>query len=80
MAGFFSRLLVPRSVRHAMHPGCAVKRAVTPRAVRKARRALHPPATLCTRCSARSRRLSDQAGKAKLALAAWKLSGQPPEP
>jgi hypothetical protein len=31
-----------RSVRRAMHPGCAVKRAVTPKAVKKARRAMHP--------------------------------------
>jgi hypothetical protein len=40
--GFFSRLLVPRSMRRAVHPGRAVKRAVTPKAVKKARRALHP--------------------------------------
>jgi len=40
--GFFSRLLVPRSVRRAMHPSRAVKRAVTPKAVKRARRALHP--------------------------------------
>lgn len=40
--GFFSRLLVPRSVRRAMHPGRAVKRAVTPKAIKKASRALHP--------------------------------------
>ena len=40
--GFFSRLLVPRSVRRAMHPGRAVKRAVTPKVVKKARRAVHP--------------------------------------
>lgn len=40
--GFFSRLLVPRSVRRAMHPGRAVKRAVTPKAVKKATRAMHP--------------------------------------
>lgn len=40
--GFLSRLLVPRSVRRAMHPGRAVKRAVTPKAVKRARRALHP--------------------------------------
>jgi hypothetical protein len=40
--GFFSRLLVPRSVRRAMHPGRAVKRAVTPKAVKTASRALHP--------------------------------------
>ena len=40
--GFFSRLLVPRSVRRVMHPGRAVKRAVTPQAVKKASRALHP--------------------------------------
>jgi hypothetical protein len=40
--GFLSRLLIPRSVRRAMHPGRAVKRAVTPKAVKKARRAMHP--------------------------------------
>ena len=32
----------PRSVRHAMHPGRAVKRAVTPKAVKQAQRAMHP--------------------------------------
>ena len=42
MVGFFSRLLVPRSVRRAMHPGRAVGRAVTPTAVSRERRALHP--------------------------------------
>jgi hypothetical protein len=40
--GFFSRLFIPRSVRRAAHPGRAVKRAVTPKAVKKASRALHP--------------------------------------
>jgi hypothetical protein len=40
--GFFSRLLVPRSVRRAVHPGRAVKRAITPKPIKKARRALHP--------------------------------------
>lgn len=40
--GFFSRLFVPRSFRRAIHPGRAVKRAVTPKAVKKASRALHP--------------------------------------
>jgi hypothetical protein len=40
--GFFSRLFVPRSVRRAMHPGRTVKRAVTPKVVKKASRALHP--------------------------------------
>lgn len=40
--GFFSRLLVPRSVRRAMHPGRAVKRAVTPKVVKRASRAMHP--------------------------------------
>jgi hypothetical protein len=40
--GFSSRLLVPRSVRRAMHPGRAVKRAVTPTVVKKASRAMHP--------------------------------------
>ena len=44
VVGFFSRLLVPRSVRRAMHPGRAVKRAVTPKTVKRARRALHPVA------------------------------------
>jgi hypothetical protein len=40
--GFLSRLLIPRSVRRAAHPGRAVKRAVTPKAVKRARRAMHP--------------------------------------
>jgi len=40
--GFLSRLLVPRGVRRAAHPGRAVKRAVTPRRIKRARRALHP--------------------------------------
>jgi hypothetical protein len=40
--GFFSRLLVPRSVRRAVHPGRAVKRAVTPKPIKKVSRALHP--------------------------------------
>jgi hypothetical protein len=40
--GFFSRLLIPRSVRRAVHPGRAVKRAITPKPIKKARRALHP--------------------------------------
>jgi hypothetical protein len=40
--GFLSRLLVPRSVRRAMHPVRTVKRAATPRIVKKAERAMHP--------------------------------------
>jgi hypothetical protein len=40
--GFLSRLLVPRSVRRAMHPVRTVKRAATPKFVRKAERAMHP--------------------------------------
>jgi hypothetical protein len=40
--GFWSRLLIPRSVRRAVHPGRAVKRAVTPKAVKRASRAMHP--------------------------------------
>jgi hypothetical protein len=40
--GFFSRLPVPRSVRRAVHPGRAVKRAITPKPIKKARRTLHP--------------------------------------
>ena len=39
---FFSRLLVPRSVRRAMHPGRAVKQTTTPKMVKKTRRAIHP--------------------------------------
>ena len=42
--GIFSRLLIPRGVRRAAHPGRAVKRAVTPRSMKHARRALHPVA------------------------------------
>lgn len=40
--GFLSRLLVPRSVRRAIHPVRTVKRAVTPKPIKQARRALHP--------------------------------------
>ena len=40
--GFLSRLLVPRSVRRAIHPVGTVRRAATPKAVKKAQRALHP--------------------------------------
>lgn len=39
--GFLSRQLVPRSVRRATHPVRAVKRAATPKVVKKVRRALH---------------------------------------
>ncbi len=40
--GFFSRMFVPRGVRRAMHPRRAVKRAVTPKSVKRAQRAMHP--------------------------------------
>jgi hypothetical protein len=40
--GFFSRLFVPRSVRRAVHPGRGVRRAVTPKAVKRLQRATHP--------------------------------------
>ena len=40
--GFLSRLFIPRSMRRAVHPGRAVKRAVTPKAVKRAQRAMHP--------------------------------------
>lgn len=40
--GFLSRLLVPRKVRRAVHPVRAVRRAATPKVVKKARRAMHP--------------------------------------
>lgn len=40
--GLLSRMFVPRGVRRAMHPARTVKRAVTPRSVKRARRALHP--------------------------------------
>lgn len=40
--GFLSRLLVPRSARRAMHPVRTVKRAATPKIVKKAERAMHP--------------------------------------
>jgi uncharacterized protein YjbI with pentapeptide repeats len=40
--GFLTRLLVPRSVRRAAHPVRAVKRAATPKIVKKATRAMHP--------------------------------------
>lgn len=40
--GFFTRMLVPRSVRHAAHPVRTVRRAATPRTIKKAQRALNP--------------------------------------
>lgn len=40
--GFFTRLFFPRSLRRAIHPVRGMKRAVTPRSVRRARRAMHP--------------------------------------
>ena len=40
--GFLSRLLIPRGVRRAMHPARTVRRAVTPKPIRQARRAMHP--------------------------------------
>jgi hypothetical protein len=40
--GFLSRLLVPRSVRRTMHPVRTVRRAATPKTVKRARRALSP--------------------------------------
>lgn len=40
--GLFSRMLVPRSVRRAVHPGRAVKRAITPKPIKQVRRAMHP--------------------------------------
>lgn len=40
--GFFSRLLVPRKVRRAVHPVRTARRAVTPKVVKKAGRAVHP--------------------------------------
>ena len=49
--GFLSRLLIPRGVRRVAHPGRAVKRAVTPKSVKRARRALHPSTMRSTGCS-----------------------------
>jgi hypothetical protein len=40
--GFLTRALVPRGVRRAAHPARTVRRAVTPRPVKQAQRALHP--------------------------------------
>ena len=40
--GFFSRMFVPRSVRRVIHPSRALKRAVTPKFVKRARHAMHP--------------------------------------
>ncbi len=40
--GFLSRTFIPRGARRAAHPGRAVRRAVTPRAVKRAQRAMHP--------------------------------------
>jgi hypothetical protein len=40
--GLLTRTLVPRSARRADHPARTVRRAVTPRPVKQAQRALHP--------------------------------------
>lgn len=39
---FLTRVFIPRAVRRAAHPGRAVKRAVTPKSVKRIRRAAHP--------------------------------------
>lgn len=40
--GFFTRMLVPRKLRRAVHPVRGVKRAATPKSIKTARRGLHP--------------------------------------
>lgn len=40
--GFFSRMLVPRSVRRAVHPVRTAKRAVTPQTIKRIQRTAHP--------------------------------------
>ena len=40
--GFLTRALVPRKVRRVAHPVRSVKRAATPKSVKRARRSLHP--------------------------------------
>ena len=42
LVGFLSRLIIPRSVRRAVHPVRAIKRELTPRPIKNARRALSP--------------------------------------
>jgi hypothetical protein len=78
--GFFSRLLVPRSVRRAAHPGRAVKRAITPKPIKKARRALHPVdnAVYSMQRSVATSIRSERKGKNK-GVAPWKLSGESSE-
>jgi hypothetical protein len=76
--GFFSRLFIPRSARRAVHPGRAVKRAVTPKVVKKASRAMHPidNAAYSVQRSVATTIRSD--GKAQGSrFPAWKLPSQP---
>jgi len=40
--GFLSRMLVPRSVRRAANPVRTLRSAVTPKPIKKVRRAMHP--------------------------------------
>jgi hypothetical protein len=40
--GLLTRLLIPRKVRRVVHPVRTVKRAATPKSVKRARRAMHP--------------------------------------
>lgn len=39
---FLSRMFIPRGVRRAAHPLRTVRRAVTPKPIKRARRLLHP--------------------------------------
>lgn len=40
--GFLSRMFIPPGVRRAMHPVRTVKRAVTPKPIKRMQRAMHP--------------------------------------
>jgi hypothetical protein len=35
-------MFIPRGVRRAMHPARTVKRAITPKSIKRAQRAMHP--------------------------------------
>ena len=40
--GFFSRMFIPSGVHRAMHPARMVKRAITPKSIKRVQRAMHP--------------------------------------
>jgi len=78
VVGFFSRLLVLRAVRRAVHPCRAVKRTVTPKVVKKARRAMHPVDN-AVYSAERSVATVLRSGRRRKTTKVWRTVGVPPQ-